>query len=205
MRYLLFGASSSFGETDYENGGWANHLRKHLDTREKHRFFHNLAISGDNSKGVLARIENESKLRIRGKPKEEWAIFIAIGTNDSRLENKKPITPEDEYRENMIKILKKAKELAGTVFVIGGHPVIEKICNPWKQRDCYFLNERIKRYGQIMKECAEKENVPFIDVFSQLEKRDDYGSLTDDGLHPNKEGHLIIYSIVKEFLENIKY
>jgi len=200
MRYLLFGASSTFGETDYENGGWSGHLRKSLDTIEKHCLFHNLAISGDTSTGVLNRIASEAKLRIRNKPKEEWTILICIGTNDSRLENKKPFVSEDVYQKNIIKIIKKAKKLAGRIILIGGQPIIESKCNPWKGKDCYFLNERIKKYGQIMKECAQKENIQFIEVFSKLEKINNLKSLYDDGLHPNKEGHLAIFKIIKESL-----
>jgi lysophospholipase L1-like esterase len=198
MRYLLFGASVAVGETDYENGGWAGHLKRQLDAVEKHPYFLNLAISGNTSRIILNRIENEAKLRIRDKPKEEWTIIISVGTNDSRIENNEPLVPEEEYRENLTKIIKIAKGLAGKVILIGGTPVIEKICNPWKQK-CDFLNERIKRFGQIMSQCAEAENIEFIELFSKLENRPDLESLSDDGLHPNKEGHLAIFNIVKEF------
>jgi len=201
MRYLLFGDSLSFGVTDYENGGWQEHLRKYLDTKEKNRFFHNLAISGNTSRDLLARIESESKARIRDKPKEEWTMFISIGTNDSRLEDGEPKISEEEYKENVTKILKIAKELAGKIIVISGAPVIEKVCNPWKSRECDYINERIKKYGQIMKDCAEKEGVPFIEVFSKLESLDNLEKLYDDGLHPNKEGHLVIFDVIKNFLE----
>ncbi|MBU0667131.1 MAG: GDSL-type esterase/lipase family protein [Nanoarchaeota archaeon] len=201
MRYLLFGASSTFGETDFENGGWAGHLRKHLDTKEKHCYFHNLAISGNTSRDILKRIESETRARLRNKSKEEWTIFISIGTNDSRLENKQPNVPEDEYQNNVKKILRIAKELAGTVIVISGHPVIETTCNPWKNRDCYFLNERIKTFGRIMKDCADKENILYLDIFSKLESRNNLNKLYSDGLHPNKEGHLVIFNEIKNFLE----
>ncbi len=202
MRYLLFGASSTFGETDYENGGWQNHLRKYLDTKEKHRFFHNLAISGNTSRDILTRIEAESKARMRNKPKEEWTIILTLGGNDSRLENGKPNVPEEEYKENIIKIIKISKELVGQVITISGHPVIEERCNPWKGRDCYFLNERTKIYGKIMKEIADKEGIPFIDIFSALENHENINSLYDDGLHPNKEGHLVIFETIKKFFED---
>lgn len=201
MRYLLFGASSTFGESDYENGGWAGHLRKYLDTQEKHRYFHNLAISGNTSADVLARIESETKARLRNKPKEEWTMFINLGTNDSRLEDGQPKVPEDEYSKNVKEILAIAKNLVGQVIVVSGNPVIEEICNPWKGNDCYFLNERIKKYGKITKELADAENIPVIDVYSALENKEDLKPLySEDGLHPNKEGHMIIFEEIKKFI-----
>ena len=201
MRYLLFGASSTFGEADYENGGWAGHLRKYLDTKEKHRYFHNLAISGNTSADVLARIESETKARLRHIPKEEWMMFINLGTNDSRLEDGEPKVSEDEYRTNVKEIFAIAKNLVGLVIVVSGNPVIEEICNPWKGKDCYFLNERIKKYGEITKELADAENIPIIDVYSALESHDDLKSLySDDGLHPNKQGHRIIFEEIEKFL-----
>jgi acyl-CoA thioesterase I len=199
MRYLLFGASITFGETDFENGGWAGHLRKYLDTKENHCFFHNLAISGNTSKDILKRIEPEAKARLRNKPKEDWTMFICVGTNDSRLENNEKKVSEEEYKNNIIQILKIAKNLVGKVIVVGLSPVIEDKCNPFKEK-IYFLNERIKIYDQIMKNCAKDEGVTYIEIFSKLENKDNLNELYDDGLHPNREGHLEIFNIIKDFL-----
>lgn len=201
MRYLLFGSSSTFGEVDYENGGWAGHLRKYLDIQEKHRFFHNLAISGNTSKDIFGRIEAETKVRLRNKPKEEWTMFLSLGTNDSRLENGEPKVSEDEYRNNVKQIFAIAKNLVGKVILVSGNPVIEEVCNPWKGRDCYFLNERIKKYGTITKELADAENIPVIDVYTPLEAYPNLKELYEDGLHPNAKGHEIIFKEIKKFLE----
>ncbi len=200
MRYLLFGASTTAGEIDYENGGWAGLLKKYLDKKEKHCYFHNLAISGNTTKDILRRIEFESKERIRDKTKNDWTTFLCLGTNDSRLENNTPVITEEEYKNNVTEILKIAKNLTGQVVVVGSQPIIEKICNPFKGF-ILFLNERILKFETITKECTKKESIQFIEIFSELEKRDDLESLYADGLHPNTKGHKVIFEIIKKELE----
>ncbi|MGM5485055.1 MAG: SGNH/GDSL hydrolase family protein [Nanobdellota archaeon] len=200
MRYLLFGASITAGETDYEKGGWANHLRKVLDTKEKHRYCHNLAISGNTTRDLLRRIKQESKERIKDKSKEEWTIFLSIGTNDSRIENNEANVPKEEYKENVERLLSISKELAGRVIVVGAPPVIEKVCNPFKGR-LYFYNKRIREYADMMRECAEKEDIEYIEIFSGLKARNDLEELYDDGLHPNKKGHELIFNIIRKELD----
>jgi lysophospholipase L1-like esterase len=199
MRYLLFGASTTFGEIDPEFGGWAGHLRKYLDMKENHCFFSNLAISGNTSEDLLRRIESEAKARIRRKPKEDWTMFLSIGTNDSRIENDNPKVTEEEYEKNFQEILKISKELVGRVVVIGIYPVKEEICNPFKGF-LLFLNERIKNYEQIMRECCKKQEIEYIDIYSDFEKLDE--SYYADGLHPNSKGHKVIFEKVKNYLEN---
>ncbi|MBI2484953.1 hypothetical protein HYW18_02270 [Candidatus Uhrbacteria bacterium] len=201
MRYLLFGMSTAFGQTDYEHGGWAGRLRQWLDTKEKRCHFHNLAISGDTTRDVLGRMESETRVRLRGKPKKEWTMFISLGGNDARVEDDVSKVPEDEYRENVLRILTLAKELTGHVLWVGDSPVVEDVCNPWKGY-IFFLNERIKMYERIAKEVCQAEHVPFIEIFSVLEARSDLRDLTDDGLHPNAKGHLLIFEEIKKSLES---
>ncbi|MFP4112009.1 MAG: SGNH/GDSL hydrolase family protein [Candidatus Woesearchaeota archaeon] len=201
MRYLLFGASTTFGETDYEFGGWAGHMRKYLEEKEKHRYFYNLAVPGDTSRNLLKRIESESLARIKHYPKDEITIFICIGTNDSRIEKKEPLVPEDEYRENLKKIISIAKTLAGNVILIRGNPVLEDKCNPWKGKDIFFYNDGIKEYGNIMKNVAEEENISIITTFEEFENQDNREELYDDGLHPNAKGHKVLFDIIKRQLD----
>jgi lysophospholipase L1-like esterase len=200
MRYILFGASIAFGVTDYENGGWAGHLRKFADNQEKDNHFTNLAISGDTSRGLLNRLETEARLRIRDKPSEEFTIIITIGTNDSRINklDAQNNISEEEFRENMLKLIKIAKKLVKKVVILGLFPIYEEKTSPFKEQK-YYSNERVKRYNDILKECSEQENVPFKNFFPSW-KNKNLKELFDDGLHPNKEGHLMAYKEIKEFL-----
>lgn len=196
-RYLLFGASTTFGATDYENGGWSGHLRRHLDTKQQNRYFHNLAISGNRSHDLLRRMEAEAKERIRDKAKEDWVMFISIGTNDARVDDGEPVVAEEGYRQNIDKILTMAKDLVGQVIFIGGQPVIEEVCNPWKKPESYYLNERIRAYTEMAKEVAAVHDVPVVEYEPEMSARADLRELYDDGLHPNAKGHKVIFDILQ--------
>lgn len=204
MHYLLFGASTTHGESDYECGGWQNHLRKLLDTKEKGRHFYNLAIPGDTSADLLKRIKSETLVRLRNKPKKEWTIMVSIGINDSRLENGEPNVSLDQYQKNVSRILEITETLAHQTIWIGSQPVIEHTCNPFKKH-LFFYNERIKDYSHAAEVICNTKNVPFINLFSELENRPDLEKLSDDGLHPNKHGHLVMFEIIKQFLEKEEF
>jgi acyl-CoA thioesterase I len=199
MRYFLFGDSIAFGATDYESGGWAHLLCQYLDGKEKRRVFHNLSISGDTTQELLQRIEQEMEMRLRGSSRDDRTIIIAIGINDSRMESGNPKVSEEEFEKNLKEIIKISKNLAGKIIIIGPNPVIEATCNPWKEKGCQYLNERIEKYNDILKEVAEQEEVPFIGVYSAMKKQENFEKLFDDGLHPNREGHKIIFSIIGDY------
>ena len=115
MRYLIFGASTGAGMKDPEFSGWAGRLKKHLETNDSSCLVYNLCISGDTSDRLLVRFKEEALRRIDlyGKPKDQWTIIIAMGTNDSRLvDNKDPQTPLDDYVKNMSTVIEQAKEIA---------------------------------------------------------------------------------------------
>lgn len=202
MRYLLFGASTTFGEKDFKHGGWQERLRSVIDAEEGHRAFCNLAISGDTTREVLARMKAESLARIRDKSKDEWTILLSLGTNDSRMEDGEQKVPEDEFKTNVKKILDLADSSVGQVLWVGGNPVLEDVCNPWKGKEIYFINERIKLYGAMAKEVCDAAGVPFIALFDQLAARDDLRELYDaDGLHPNARGHEVMFELISSGLK----
>src|SRR6266446_3620690 len=84
MRALVFGASITQGFWDTE-GGWVNRLRRHYDSQvikglhpeENYPTVFNLGISGDSTKGVLKRFNNEAKARVW--PGEEFKSRFEAG------------------------------------------------------------------------------------------------------------------------------
>src|SRR3989344_3552583 len=90
---LVFGDSITYGAWD-TNGGWVQRLRTYLDKKQLadpklYYELYNLGVSGDTSTDLLERFEAETKQRIkRMSAKEEIIIIVAIGTNDSIINNK---------------------------------------------------------------------------------------------------------------------
>lgn len=200
MRVLLFGDSIAFGKNDPEFGGWAGRLRKYLDCKENKNVFINLSVSWETSKGLLSRIERETKVRIRNRPPEDFLIIIAVGINDSliRVGETNPFTPEKIFRRNIKKIIQISKNLGVHILIVGLLPVYEKKTSPFKDNS-FYSNDKIEIYNQILGECAKKEEVLF-KGFLPGWKSKRLDKLLDDGLHPNKKGHEMIYGEMKEFL-----
>jgi len=202
MRHILFGDSIGFGVGDYHSGGWATQLRLHIDQQKQSKDHNliNLSISGDNSRGILARIKQEAALRMRDNPPTDFTFIIAIGTNDSRinrgdLENN--ISPA-EFANNINKIISIASSLSSEVILIGLVPVDETKTTPYKENKHYTL-ARISEYNQILKETAITNSLKFVDLFP-VWLAQDFTQLLADGLHPNSLGHKLIFETVKSQL-----
>ena len=199
-RICVFGASITWGAFDNEKGGWVNRLKIYLES-EYHREYRvfNLGISGDCSKKILARIENE----IIGR--EPDIIIFGFGSNDSRFNNISDDSVEtsiSQFKANILKIINISKKFSNKIIFIGITPCNEDKTTPtiWSNTE-YFTNKSIKKYNSIIKEICKKEKILFLDQLDDWLK-DDYKILLDstDGLHPNAQGHEKMFQRVKDFL-----
>jgi len=218
MKYLLFGDSIAWGMNDFKNRGWQGHLKKHIhkkireelrdgktfvrlkyyfSIKKKKSFFINFAFPGDNSLDLLYKLNNKGRKIIENSPEEGFTVIIAIGANDSQIGKSKikKSIEKKEFRDNILKILRLSKKLARRVIVIGLLPVDEKKIVNTKMKKHYF-NKRIEEYNRILKECSQKENVFFKDFYNNWIKKD-FKKFLSDGLHPNKEGHELIFEELK--------
>lgn len=195
---LVFGDSIASDEVYLGFDCWVTRLRKLVNEKEETSVF-NLGIVGDTTKDLLKRMGCECKAR------EPDIIVIRIGGNDSRFNNKTEDsveTPAKEFEKNIHKIIRICRKYTEKIIFIGEMPANESRTMPtiWSDTE-YFTNRSIKKYDGIMKSVCEKENVPFLELFDIWMKMD-YKKLLDekDGLHPNSEGHKIIFEAVKDFL-----
>lgn len=202
---LAFGASILYGAWDTE-GGWVGRLRKYVNERNLEDlgrsscFVYNLGIPGDSSQDLLDRFDMEAKARIGDN--EENLFIVSVGVNDCMLNNETGLNniSIENYTENLQKIIKLAEQYSGKVIFMGFFPVDENKVDPipWKLEFSY-KNEFIQKYNQAMKSVAEKNKIYFIDIYDKIMKMD-YKNLLEDGVHPNSEGHKIMFEIIKDFL-----
>jgi lysophospholipase L1-like esterase len=201
MRVLVFGDSITQGYWDI-NGGWVNKLRKHYDElqiqdlngRDEPTIF-NLGVSADTSSDILSRIESETIARTRHDNLP--IIIVQIGINDSCITQNKELVPLDEYRKNLKAIINKVKPISSKIIFVGLSSCDETLTTPVAWGDFHYTNSAIKNYEQAMHEVAAKEGVSFIPIFDKfIEKFEEGIKLLPDGLHPNREGHELIFKIV---------
>lgn len=80
-RFLIFGASITYGAWDRE-GGWVSRLRRLLDEKnidEPDKYYYtvfNLGVSGATVGDILERIEVETKPRVREKGQDITILSV---------------------------------------------------------------------------------------------------------------------------------
>lgn len=204
MRVLVFGDSITQGFWDVD-GGWVSRIRKHFDqqmidgTDYDPPTIFNLGVSGDSSDDVLARFENETKVRA----KEELAIVIAIGVNDARTKAGVNYSDTNRYKQNLSEILRLAKQYTSKVLFVGLTPCVEERSNPVSWGDTGYTNNRIKEFDDTLRSFCKENQALFVEVLEPFIKAEAEQELLPDSLHPNDKGHRLIADLVKPHLEQL--
>jgi lysophospholipase L1-like esterase len=207
MRVLVFGASSAQGYWD-SKGGWADRLKHYYDKLQMHDFSReqpkvmNLGVSGDTTASLLKRVGPESKARQNEKG---LAIIIQVGSNNAAEQNGKLHSTAQEYQIDLEAIIKKSEEFTFKVLVVGLPAVEESKTNPIDWADLYFKNANIAIFETAARKITDKLDIPFVPVHQEfLNRMQSGGALhAHDGLHPNDEGHELIFQLVQPELDKI--
>ncbi len=145
----------------------------------------NKGIYGDNTTGVLKRIEKDV---IEENPD---MVFILIGTNDFACEK-----TDDELTSNISEIIETLTEnLEGTKIYLT--PIL-----PTKDIE-NRPNERIRGVNQILKMLTEKYGIEYFDLYNRLvNSAGELDSVfTVDGLHLSAEAYKTWAVFLKEEIE----
>jgi lysophospholipase L1-like esterase len=149
----------------------------------------NRGIAGDNTYGVLARLEEV----IERKPEK---LFLEIGVNDIGSGFLQQAT-----LDNMLSIMEQvhSKSPATRIFVFSILPVNENVKRHFPQ----FLgkNKQINKLNQELSKIAIKAGCVFIDLASRL--KDESGKLNKayampDGIHLNAKGYNLWIMVLKK-------
>jgi len=193
----IFGDSITWGPRLPFRVAWANLLRNHLEhsTNELFRVY-DLGVDMDTTKDVLKRIDVEASAR---KP----AIMIFnVGVNDSlyRVTPSNSETTLSDFAKNIEQLIEKAKKYSQRIIVVGLVKGSDKWTTPLIQSTTgkTYTKERTRVYDRKLKEIAIKMGVEFADVNDKLNDED-----FDDGLHPNANGHMKMFSVISKVLDPI--
>lgn len=186
----ILGDSIVYGAWDEEKHGYVNRLREDLKENNQVENIYGLGIPGETTAGLLKRIDTELKSR---KPN---TIIIGIGINDTiyiKNKNKEAVSQED-FINNISKIINIAKKYTNNILILGLTRVIEERTTPilWNDNEMYF-NNSIKKYDNLLEEYCKMNNIEYLKLFDVLQQTDFF----DDGIHPNEKGHEKIYEAIK--------
>ncbi|XP_050940222.1 GDSL esterase/lipase At2g38180-like isoform X2 [Cucumis melo] len=199
--FVLFG--SSIVQFSFGDGGWGSILAN-LYSRQADILVRGYA--GWNSRQALQVLHH---LFPKDSPIQPSLVIVYFGGNDSVLpfpSSKKPCVPLSEYVENMKKIaihLKSLSEKTRVIFLtappVSYDLIKEKLS--LEQAECRTL-ESCRKYAEACKELCKKIDVKCIDVWSAIQKRDDWlTSCFTDGVHLTAEGSEIVAEEILKVLE----
>ncbi|MBI4708988.1 MAG: hypothetical protein HY764_02145 [Candidatus Portnoybacteria bacterium] len=207
---FVFGDSITYGSWD-ASGGWVQRLREFLDEENQadpnsYCIVFNLGVPANTSTNLVSRFQTEFSLR-KDQNAEKIAIFF-IGINDSRYTQDSGFqVSTSTFTSNIRKLINQAKGNNAKPIFLSITPVDESKTAPipWNP-NISFTNNNIRQFNKILKSVCNVNGASYIDTYSKFinyaESGLDYKSLLADGLHPNSEGHRIIYETVRDSLIN---
>ena len=204
-RITVFGGGTAHGLWDSQ-GGWSHRLKNFLYKRtidsvgDQHYELYNLAIRGDSSTDILERFERDLKETMKHDEDAHQLTILHVGGNDAQFiyEEDDVRTSPEKFRENLGTIVKESEKLSDATVLMGMIPAEEDMSPIPDSGGRSFTSKRMKAYHEIVKEVAEKHDVLFLDHFNDFKGNEE---LYQDGLHPNNEGHKMIFDDLKEMLQ----
>lgn len=213
MSKLFFiGDSITTGAWD-EQGGWANRLigqimKMTMDAKfEDNAFYclpYNLGVSGNVIPDLLQRVDEEIRQRCDStNPDETIQIICAIGVNDSvyMVDEERPRFTNDEFRNNVLRLLDLFRSLTDNISFIGLMPVDDDLLNPipWAPEKAYS-SEYVQNFEKIIADICVSQKVSFLPLFHTWREMSDWKEHLIDGVHPNSKGHKLLAKQVGDFL-----
>jgi len=204
---FLFGDSITRGSFDTEAGGWADRLKMSANiTSLKNELkpivtVFNLGIGGNTTADLLKRFIFETEQRIT-KGGDTFFIF-SFGTNDSAflIEKNQYAVNKDQYIKNIEQVIEEVKVYSSNIIFLTSPPVIEEKAKGASLVGKSRVNSDIQIYNESLSAVCEREKIDIIDINKIFLNSENYKDLfIDDGIHPNTNGHILIYSIVKDYL-----
>ena len=165
---------------------------------------YNLGIAGNNFVDIALRLEQEVRARIDSNyPDEKVQLVISAGLNDSLylMNEQRPTFTDEQFKENLLKVIKISQSLADDVSFIGLLPVNDEILSPipWAPGKSY-ANIHVERFENIIRDTCRSENIKFFPMFERWRAIPDYKSYLTDGVHPDTAGHTLMAEQIKDFL-----
>lgn len=195
---VVFGDSIAYGKWD-SRGGWVARLRAtidheyNLETRQN-ILVYNLSKPGELAITLLNRFESELQSRLRSDANS--LVLLAIGANDACSNNRTTqcLTPKADFTKAMTTMFMQTRSLNCQLGCIGLSP-----CKSEDLPSLQFTNETLRAYDDLLTQICVDQKVAKLNLFDAL-LQNGYTSLLRDGIHPNDDGHQLLFEIIKPFI-----
>lgn len=138
VKILVFGDSIAWGAFDNEKGGWVERLKAHFlqNYKEQGVGIYNFSVSSNDTRGVLKFLESDID-KINQIEKEDLVLLFSIGSNDPKYidEPNNVCISENEFDENLQKIIETAKKYSKKIIFTGLMKVNDKLTQPWNENE----------------------------------------------------------------------
>lgn len=199
---LFFGDSITYGEYDGILGGWVDHLKRfchgkyyHENANEVNVF--NLGIGGENTEGLITRIENEIKARLSP---DANLVFLLYGANDLAIKKNEEAVSIEQFEKNITHSIEISSKFTNEIFLLNILPISSKIDGITVSSGKLRTNSCVSQYNQVLEKIAVSKNVTLIDINTLLSQNiEEY--LSKDGVHPNEKGYKQISEFIKPIIE----
>lgn len=205
----MYGVGSSYG-------GWVDLFKRDLHQKmygsenlgEMHEIY-NLAVPGAVISDLAKRCTVE--LQTIRKPERQLIAIVQLGANNAKAvgrPNNFTSTPE-QYEKEATAFLQRICELCDDVICLGMRPMDQQKVMPiYKDKEkggkVYFPNDRIAKFEKIIDKVARKFDIKFVPLFEEALQSDPNAKLLwNDGIHPNDEGHRLLYEKVKQSVNDL--
>jgi lysophospholipase L1-like esterase len=204
MRVLIFGDSIAYGKYDSQ-GGWVDRLKTEYADRQLAMegdlpSIYNLGVEGETTRRLTARLPREVVTRRNHWEDEtDFAFVFAIGINDSLVTDDGDFfSSPEQYAHDLQELYDTAKLFCQKLLFVGLTPVEDD--NP---RNQYYRSDRVWQFEQVLRDFVHTHSLPFVRIFERFDHGKEEEFLYANGLHPNDEGHRLIFDAVAPELKKL--
>lgn len=198
--FTVLGDSVAQGYFDETGKGWIIRLFEMLNSDTPGGYFYSqLSHSGDRIYDYYHRLCSETLTR------DNKNLIITMTDNDIIRHGETPDSPMNLsiplQMELWEKILKRALANFRKVYIIGntpnpqGEPFVHNGVTMW------FLNDDLAEYQTRVKKLCAQYDIPFIDIYDDLNHDEFLETKKGDNTHPNAQGHIMISELVYKKLK----
>lgn len=187
VRICFVGESFVNGTGDPQCLGWAGRICVNANRKGYDITYYNLGVRRETSSELKNRWLPEVTYRL---PKDyDGRIVFSFGTNDTTIEDGKTRIKVEDSIANARSILSEAKQLY-PILMVSPPPIADQ-----------EQNHRISSLSQQFALICSKLNVPYLDVFSRLDKSNIWlnEAQANDGAHPRAAGYQEYAEIVQNW------